>query len=113
MARHWSETVARRYLEAHGYEILAENAVYERAELDLVAKQGETIVFVEVKQRANARHGSPAEAIGSRKLAHLQRAALGYLTDTFGRDDLPVRFDAVLLLGGQKSYRLRHLQAIL
>lgn len=113
MARHWSETVARDYLAAEGYEILAENAVYQRLELDLVVRDGATVVFVEVKQRSTLRYGSPAEAIGARKLGRLQQAALYYLADTFGRDDLPVRFDAVLLLGKRDSYRLRHLKAIL
>lgn len=111
MARHWSEEVARRHLEAAGYTIVAENYSVRGAELDLVAERGGLIVFVEVKQRASDRYGSPAETISPAKVARLRRAALHYLVTERGRDDLPLRFDAILLSGREKGYSLEHLEA--
>ena len=111
MARHWSEEVARRYLEGQGYEVLETNYTCRRGEVDLIAREGEVLVFVEVKQRKNTLYGTPADAISAAKIAKLRHTALHYLTETYERDDLPLRFDAVLLTGTDKNYRLEHLKA--
>lgn len=111
--RHWSEEVAKRYLEARGYRVLAQNYHVRGAELDLVARHGDLLIFVEVRQRGSDRYGSAAESIGAAKQARLRRAALSYLMTHYGRDDVPLRFDAVLLSGKESDYTLEHLEAIL
>lgn len=113
MARHWAETVAKRYLEAKGYTCLAQNYSVRGAELDLVMQQGERIIFVEVRQRRRTDYGSAAESITPAKLRRLQHAALHYLMATFRRDDLLLRFDAVLLEGTEARHNLIHLEGIL
>lgn len=113
MARHWSETVAKTYLEVKGYTCLAQNYSVRGAELDLVMQQGERIIFVEVRQRRRTDYGSAAESITPAKLQRLQHAALHYLMATFKRDDLPLRFDAVLLEGTRATHNLIHLEGIL
>lgn len=110
--RHWAEVEARDYLAAQGYRILAQNYTVRGAELDLVAEKGGVIVVAEVKQRRSPRYGTPAEAITQKKLARLQDAALLFLAAEFGRDDLPLRFDALLISGDRGAHRLEHLEGI-
>ena len=91
---------------------MAENYSVRGGELDLVVQAGEVIVFVEVRQRRSNRFGSAAESINARKIARLRRAALQYLVTSYGRDDLPVRFDAILIEGSPDRHALQHLEAV-
>ncbi len=112
MSRHWSEDVARAYLEALGYETLASNYSIRGAEIDLIMQDGSQFIFVEVKQRKSNSHGTAAESINSKKLERLQKAALHFVVENFERDDLPMRFDAVLLSGVESDFELEHLKNI-
>ena len=58
------------------------------------------------------RFGTPAESISAKKLARLQTAALLYVSERFGRDDVPLRFDALLFLGDREGHTLTHLEGI-
>jgi putative endonuclease len=112
VARHWAERRARDHLEAQGYTLLAENYARPGGEIDLVMEQGGVTVFVEVRQRGSARFGSAAESLTPAKLARLRRTALAFLVERHGHDDVPVRFDAVLVSGRESDWRLEHLQDI-
>ena len=112
MARHWAEEVARHYLKGQGYEVLETNYTCRRGEVDLIVQEGEMLVFVEVKQRRDTMYGTPADAITPAKIAKLRHTALHYLIQTYERDDLPLRFDAVLLVGTKAEHRLEHLKAV-
>jgi len=107
---HWAEGVARRYLEGLGYRVLAQNYRVRGAELDLVVEDEGVLVVVEVKQRRTDRYGAPAEMITASKVARLRRATLVYMSETYGRDDLPLRFDALLVSGSRERHRLEHLK---
>lgn len=109
--RHWSEKVAGDYLLSKGYTCLAENYTVRVAELDLVMQEDEVAVFVEVKQRKTSRYGMAA-AISAAKLQRMRMVVLHYLVKMYVRDDLPVRFDAVLLDGTKASYQLEPLENI-
>jgi putative endonuclease len=98
--RHWAETIAKRHLLLSGYALLAENYSVRGGEIDLVMKDRDVIVFA-------------AETITARKIQKLQKTALSFLVETFQRDDLFMRFDAVLITGTQKKYRLEHLENII
>lgn len=111
--RHWAETIAKRHLLLSGYALLAENYSVRGGEIDLVMKDRETIVFIEVRQRAKETHGTAAETITARKLQKMQKTALSFLVTTFNCDDLKVRFDAVLITGTEEKYILEHLENIL
>lgn len=74
----WGEQAAAAYLEACGYEIVERNARTTSGEIDIVARQGEFTVFVEVKTRTSRRFGLPEEALSPRKLAHMLAAAQEY-----------------------------------
>jgi uncharacterized protein (TIGR00252 family) len=73
------ERAAEKYLKRQGYKIVARGLLLRGGELDLVAVDGRTIVFVEVKTRRSAQFGLPAEAVSIRKQVYLTRAALFYL----------------------------------
>ncbi|MBI3836394.1 MAG: YraN family protein [Planctomycetia bacterium] len=73
------ERAAERYLRRRRYKIVARRERGRLGELDLVAVDGRTIVFVEVKTRRSRRAGHPAEAVGPQKQQRLTRLALAYL----------------------------------
>jgi len=88
------EAVAARYLQRLGYLIVARGYRDRIGELDLVAVDGRTVVFVEVKTRSSHEGGQPAEAVHETKQRQLTRAALSYLR----RHDLleeQARFDVI------------------
>lgn len=111
-ARHWAEEVARRHLEQGGWHTLACNYRLRGGEIDLVMEQGDTVVFVEVRQRRSARFGYPAETIDRRKLQRLRSTAQHFLVFELKRPAARWRLDAVLLLGDEHSYRLQHIEDV-
>src|SRR3990170_2409629 len=74
------EDEAARLLEKKGYKILERNYRTRCFEVDIIAKDGKTVVFVEVKKRQSARYGSAKEAIGRRKMKRLVMAAKDYMS---------------------------------
>jgi putative endonuclease len=88
------ERVALAYLAARGYEIEAHRFRLGRHDLDLVARQGRVVAFVEVKTRRGAAFGAPAEAVGRRKRAILARVAECWRL-RWGRPRDIYRFDVI------------------
>jgi putative endonuclease len=88
------EALAERYLEDRGYRLLARRFRLRNGEIDLVMKDGETVVFVEVRSRASSGLGHPFESIGGLKRSRLVRAARLFLA-IHRLHDAPCRFDAV------------------
>ncbi len=82
------EEIASGYLELIGFDILERNVRVGRNEIDIVAADGDCLVFVEVKTRRSGRFGSAAEAVDREKLFGMRRAAGRYL----GRSDAAGRF---------------------
>jgi putative endonuclease len=104
-----SERLAERHLRWRGYRILARNFRAAGAEIDLVALDGETLVFVEVKARRSTVAGAPAEAVDERKQRRLRRAA-AIFTARRRADGRPMRFDVVAISGEGRSRTLEHLR---
>ncbi len=73
------EDAAARYLVARGYRIVARNVRADRVELDLIARRGPLLVFVEVKTRRGTDHGRAAEAVDPRKQRRLRHGARAWL----------------------------------
>ncbi len=90
-----AEALAAAHLEAHGLAIVARNFRNRYGELDLVARDGDTLVFVEVRLRRSGDFGGAAASITAAKRTRLVAAAQGYLA-TLAREPA-CRFDAVLL----------------
>lgn len=88
------EQLACDELRRRGYAILARRYRTRGGELDIVARHGETLVFVEVKARTSLRFGSPVEAVDWRKQRKLQHMARDFLSRT-GLWRVPCRFDVV------------------
>jgi putative endonuclease len=93
------EDLAHRFLRAKGYTIVARNYRLSSgdAEADLIAWDGTTLVFVEVKSRETADFGPPERAIGEEKRAHLLRIARAYTRKTETPWDR-IRFDVVTVV---------------
>jgi putative endonuclease len=100
------EDAAARYLKRKGYHLLARGHDSPLGELDLIAVDGRTIVFVEVKTRASTDAGHPVEAIDSRKERRMTQAALAYLKAQ-GLLKYAARFDVVAITWPEKSRRPR------
>lgn len=76
------EDLACRYLQKQGYEILERNKHYSRfCEIDIIAKDKNTTVFVEVKTRKTDSFGSPLEAITKTKYSNIKKGVLSYLAE--------------------------------
>lgn len=95
------ESLAAQYLQKKGYEILCRNYYGRRGELDIVARDGDTIVFCEVKYRSKEACGSPLEAVTPLKRRRICRTAAEYLAAEGYSDAWPCRFDVIGISGGQ------------
>lgn len=88
------EQLAVSFLRQKQYEILHCNWTWGRREIDIVARQGDTIVFVEVKTRSSQSFGMPEEAVHHRKAEHLLLAADRYL-EQYDLQPSAIRFDII------------------
>lgn len=91
------EALAAAFLQQQGLAIAARNYRCRFGEIDLIARDGETVVFVEVRSRANDAFGGAAASITGAKQARLLKTARHYLTTLSSTP--PCRFDAVLVTG--------------
>ena len=93
----YGEQVATSHLEQAGYTVLDRNWRCAEGEIDLVARDGDVLVFCEVKTRSGVAFGDPAEAVIPAKAERLRRLALRWMADrgVLGRD---LRFDVVSVL---------------
>lgn len=105
----YGEDLAARHLQALGMAILARNWTCRYGEIDIVARDGSTLVVCEVKTRTSDRHGSPLEAVTPRKAARLRRLAAHWLEVHQVQPDA-VRIDVVAVLvpakGGPRVERI-------
>lgn len=92
-----AEDAALRFLEARGFALLARNYRCRLGEIDLVMRDGESLVFVEVRARRSPSHGGAAASIGHAKRRRLVAAARHFLMTHPGAASMPARFDVVAL----------------
>lgn len=92
------ESLAAEYLQSQGMVILERNYRDRTGEIDLIGRDGEFLVFVEVKYRRDLRTGDPAEAVTARKQQRIRRTAQYYLY-SHRCGNVPCRFDVVSILG--------------
>ncbi len=101
------EDLACEHLKSAGLRILARNYRCRAGEVDVVAEDRGTVVFVEVKERGGDSHGSAVEAVTASKRRKVLRAARLYAAQ-HGLSDSPTRFDVVAIDWGQDGPRVRH-----
>jgi len=91
-----SESLAAIYLKRQGYRIIEQNYRTRMGEIDIIAKDNETIAFIEVKSRSSAAFGSPKYAITLQKRRKISKLAQQYLKSTH-QSHVRARFDVVAI----------------
>jgi putative endonuclease len=107
----WGEEQAERFVRRLGWKILGRRVRIGRDELDLVARDGETLVFIEVKTRRSESFGRPFDAVDRGKRRSLSRAAIRYLKKLPTRPSF-FRFDVLEVIGTPEAGapRIRHIE---
>lgn len=103
-----AEDVVAKYLAAQRFKILARNVRYPYGEIDLVAMDGDILVFVEVKYRRSTKFASPFEAVTSAKQKKIIRAAQAYLQKF--KSEPVCRFDVIAVSGDLAAPHFEHLR---
>ena len=101
------ESIALEYLQQAGHQILETNWRFSRAEVDIISKDGEVLVFTEVKTRSADLYGKPEASIDSKKEALIADAAAVYMEQISHKWE--IRFDIIgIVLKGESAYTLEH-----
>lgn len=105
----WGEKTAKEYLAAKGYAIIAENWRMKHYELDLVAQEGNELIFVEVKTR-QSEDDDPIDAVNKGKRSRMIASADVFINQVM-RGDIAYeyRFDIVGITGVPESYAIEHI----
>jgi len=112
MARHnelgkKGEKLAEKFLRDKGYDIIATNWRFDKDEVDIIAKDDDEIVIVEVKTRSTDFYGFPEDAVDTQKEKFLIRATEAYLVEN--NLDVDTRFDIVAIVLNNKETRIHHI----
>lgn len=109
----FGEEVAVQHLRGAGMAVLDRNWRCRMGEIDVVARDGDSLVFCEVKTRRGARYGTPAEAVGPDKAQRLRNLAVQWLADS-GSRARELRFDVVeVRLSTNRGTEVQHLRGVL
>lgn len=106
------EAIAVNFLKKKGYDIVETNFHSRTGEIDIIARDKDVLVFVEVKMRTSDQFGLPQEAITNYKLVHMKRTALSYLKLHGLLDMVDIRFDCVAILGTKQDHKIDHIEGI-
>ena len=101
------EELAVDYLQKNGYEILETNWVFQKAEIDILAKKENTLAVVEVKTRSTIDFGLPQDFVKPKKIQLLVKAVHSYVTEN--DLDIEVRFDIVAISKQGQDFVIEHL----
>lgn len=102
------EDIAEQYLREQGFQILERNFHSRSGEIDIIAKEGEYLVFVEVKYRKNNSKGNPLEAVTVNKQRRICRTAFYYCYKYGYGMDVPCRFDVIAINGTEEIILLKN-----
>ena len=103
------EAIATDFLKQKGYKIIANNYKNKIGEIDIIAKDGDCLVFVEVKARMSRAFGDPAEAVNYYKQQKIRNVATLYLKQHHMLET-NCRFDVLSILGQQTDAEIRHIE---
>ena len=99
------EELALRFLKKKGYQIIEKNYACKMGEMDIIAKEKDTLAFIEVKTRTSTTFGPPQLAVNSTKQRQLSKVALNFLKEK-QLEDVKARFDVVAILFGPKVEKI-------
>jgi len=102
------ESVARRYLEEKGYQVLETNWRFHRFEIDIIATHNDELVIVEVKTRSENYLLAPETAVDGRKIRRIVAASDAYARKH--NSNLPVRFDLLCLIKKGQNFEIEHIE---
>ncbi len=103
----WGEALAIEALRKAGMQILTSNWQHHHAEIDIIAKDGDILVFIEVKMRSYSDYGHPSQMVRRRKQKLIVDAAMAYMRSI--QYEWEIRFDIISILGEPGSrYQLQH-----
>ena len=104
------EDIASKYLEDEGYQIIGRNFYCKQGEIDIVAKDKEEFVFVEVKTRTNENYGKPVDAITLYKQKHLIKS-IEYFLYKYKLENVFIRIDVIEVYGeDENKYNINHIK---
>jgi putative endonuclease len=99
------ERIAAEFLREQGFDIIATNYRYGRtAEIDIIARRGDLVVFAEVKSRITESFGGGLYSIRGKKIIALRKAAQHFLASASPGDDLLCRFDLIVIQDGNLQW---------
>lgn len=102
------EEIAVAHLLEKGYDILERNYTYQKAEVDIIAQVGQTLVVIEVKTRSTADFGNPQDFLKPKQIKRLVTAVDAYVNEN--NLDVEVRFDIIAIVIKGKAIDLEHLE---
>ena len=106
------EKIATDYLEEQGYIIVERNFVARQGEIDIIAKDKNEFIFIEVKTRTNLLYGKPIEAVDNKKQKNLIRTVKYYLYSKHLENRF-VRIDVIEVYLNGKQYKVNHIKQII
>lgn len=105
----FGEEIATNYLKQNGYEIIQRNFKAKQGEIDIIARQKEEIIFVEVKTRKSLAYGLPIEAVNEIKQKHIYRTAQYYLY-LYHLEKEFIRLDIIEIYKRDKKIKINHIK---
>lgn len=103
------EDISVRYLEQIGYTIIERNFECKQGEIDIIARDKEELVFVEVKTRSSALYGQPKEAVDKTKKKHIYRSAEYYVYAKH-LENKPIRIDIIEVYKKRGKFMVHHIK---
>jgi len=102
------EIIAVEYLQKNGYEILEQNFVFQKAEIDIIAQKNDWLIVVEVKTRTSTDYGNPEDFVNKKKINLLVKAIDEYVQQS--DLDLEIRFDIISIVKTDNKFNIEHLE---
>jgi putative endonuclease len=105
------EDLAVEYLLQNDYKILERNWIFQKAEIDIIAKKDHLLAVIEVKTRSSLDYGLPQDFVKPKKIQLLIKAVNAYINDREkdSEDDLEIRFDIIAIHKNEESFAIEHL----
>jgi putative endonuclease len=102
------EELAVDFLLKKGYEIIERNYRFDKAEVDIIAKKGETLAIIEVKTRSTSDFGDPQDFLKPKQIQRIVKAVDEYVL--VNKLDVEVQFDIIAIVKESKGFSLEHLE---
>lgn len=107
----WGESVAVQFLEKNKYEILTRNFKCRQGEIDIIAKNKEYLIFVEVKTRSNIFYGIPSQAVNEKKKKNIYKATK-YFLHVNKLEEHYIRFDVIEVYIVKDKFEINHIKQV-